>query len=144
MFLCKKPQSLDSFMYILSIYPFLLPVLIYNVVSFDHGAFHMHSIIHLYFANQTPFYSDVYKKCTCHNLSIFNDRILFLTCTFKTMIVQYTLHLVSYLLYLIIWIPLYVCFFLIPPPLNSPFWPPNPYLVIYSFIMCTGFPSPSA
>ena len=35
----KKPQSLDSFLYFLSIYPFLLPVLMYNVVSFDRGVF---------------------------------------------------------------------------------------------------------
>ena len=34
-----KPQSLDSFLYIPSIYPFLLPVLMYNVVSFDRGVF---------------------------------------------------------------------------------------------------------
>ena len=35
----KKPQSLDSFLYILSIYPFLLSVLVYNVVSSDSGVF---------------------------------------------------------------------------------------------------------
>ena len=43
-------QSLESFLYILSIYPFLLPVLMYNVVSFDSGAFRMYSIIHIYYA----------------------------------------------------------------------------------------------
>ena len=37
-------------LYILSIYPFLLPVLMYNVVSFDRGAFRTYSIRHPYFA----------------------------------------------------------------------------------------------
>ena len=35
----KKLQSLDSFLYIISIYPFLIPVLMSNVVSFDRGVF---------------------------------------------------------------------------------------------------------
>ena len=42
----KKPQSLDSFLYIPSIYPFLLPVLIYNVVSFNRGVLRTYSMIH--------------------------------------------------------------------------------------------------
>ena len=46
----KKLPSLESFLYILSIYPFLLPVLMYNVVSFYRGAFLTYSIIHHYFA----------------------------------------------------------------------------------------------
>ena len=41
-----KTQSLDSFLYILSKYPFLLPILMYNVISFDHGVLRMYSIIH--------------------------------------------------------------------------------------------------
>ena len=49
-YVSKKPQLLDSFLYILSIYPFLLPVLMYNVVSFDCGAFRTYSIMHPYFA----------------------------------------------------------------------------------------------
>ena len=35
----KNPPSLDSFLYILSIYPILLPVLMYKLVSFDRGVF---------------------------------------------------------------------------------------------------------
>ena len=46
----KKTQSLDSFLYILSIYSFLLHVLRYNVVSFECGVFQTYSIIHPYFA----------------------------------------------------------------------------------------------
>ena len=41
----KKPQSLDSFFY-----PFLLPILMYNVVSFDCGVLRTYSVIRPYFA----------------------------------------------------------------------------------------------
>ena len=46
----KNTHSLDSFLYILSTYPFLLPILMYNFVYFDHGVFRTYSIIHPYFA----------------------------------------------------------------------------------------------
>ena len=45
-----KNQSLDSFLYILSSYPFLLPVLMYNVLSFDRGVIRTYSTFHAYFA----------------------------------------------------------------------------------------------
>ena len=45
-------QSLDSFPYILSIYPFLFPLLMYNVsyVSYNRMYERTYSIIHPYFA----------------------------------------------------------------------------------------------
>ena len=61
----KKLQSLDSFQYILSIYlSILLPVLMYNVVSFDHGVFRMYLIIHPYFALVHPYFALVQTAIT--------------------------------------------------------------------------------
>ena len=45
-----KTTVIRFLLYILSICPFLLPVLMYNVVSFVPGVFGMYSIIHSYFA----------------------------------------------------------------------------------------------
>ena len=46
----KNHSHYIPFLYILSIYPFLLPILMYNVVSIDRGVFRTYSIIHPYFA----------------------------------------------------------------------------------------------
>ena len=56
----KKLLSLDSFLYILSIYPFLLAVLMYNVVSFDRCVFR-------------TYYRVVYTKCPLHLSCILLD-----------------------------------------------------------------------
>ena len=42
----KKTLSLDSFLDILCINPLLLPILMYNVVSFDRGVLGTYSMLH--------------------------------------------------------------------------------------------------
>ena len=51
------PQSINSVLYILSIYPFLLPVLMYNAVPFDRCVFRTYSIIHATFALVQGYYT---------------------------------------------------------------------------------------